>query len=173
MIWDARRAIEAMSLIPSIDVGRLGVVGNSLGGYGSLIAAAFEERLSVVVSSCGLTTWEGNELRFKWAREEWYRHFPALRPAFLRNEIPFELYELAALIAPRPLLNLSGMMDPTYGYDNNVTLPEAGLRLSELYQQVGHPAGFANFLFGGVHEVPYYSRTLIAGWFGHWLAGRP
>lgn len=167
MIWDAKRAIEAMRLIPQIDPERLGIVGHSLGGYGALIAAAFENCFKVVACSCGLTVWEGNPKRLNWARQSWYRHFPALHQPFLKNQIPFELYELTSLVAPRPLLNISGMTDETYG--GNEHLPEVGRRLSHLYSQLSEAEAFANFLFGGGHDVPLYSQALIASWFRRWL----
>ncbi len=169
---DHRRALEVMqSAIPEIDGSRIGAVGHSLGGYGSILLAAFEPAIKASASSCGLTTWEGNhEKRLNWARDRFYRHFPALRPLFLADEpLPFELYELIALIAPRPFLNLSGMADATYG--NNETLPEVGLRLTTLYRQLGSPEHFANYLFGDGHETPLPSQMLIAGWFRRWLIG--
>lgn len=171
LAWDASRALDALTLCGVADMERVGAIGHSLGGYGSIQSAAFDERIKAVVSSCGFTTWENNEQRFKWARNEaYFRHFPALREPFSRHEIPFELYELAALIAPRAFLNLSGMKDAVYGLENNSTLPEAGRRLADLWSQAGNPEGFANFLFGGGHDVPLYSCTLAAGWFRRWLA---
>jgi dienelactone hydrolase len=167
MIWDAQRAIDAMLLVPQIDAGRLGVTGHSLGGYGAFIAAAFEDRLRAVACSCGLTVWEENSQRLNWARQSGYRHLPALRQLFLANQVPFELYELASLVAPRPLLNISGMSDETYGA--NEYLPEVGRRLASLYRQINAPEAFANFLFGGGHDVPVYSQALIASWFSRWL----
>lgn len=167
-IWDGQRALDVLCALPEVDAARLGVVGHSLGGHGSVFVAAFDERVRAAVSSCGLTTWTGNPLRLKWARDHWYSYIPALRPIFLTDEEPpFDLHEFAALIAPRAFLNISGMSDPTYG--NNETLPELGLRLFELYQMLGRPEAFANFLFGAGHDVPEYSRALTLAWFDHWL----
>lgn len=168
--WDARCALDALALCGVADLDRIGAVGHSLGGYGSIQSAAFDERIKAAVSSCGFTTWEHNEKRFKWARQEdYFRHFPALHEPFSRGEIPFELYELAALIAPRAFLNLSGMEDAMYGLESNATLPEAARRLAALWSQTGNPEGFANFLFGAGHDVPIYCTTLVAGWFHRWL----
>ncbi len=170
MAWDASRALDALALCGVADMKSVGAVGHSLGGYGSIQSAAFDTRIKAAVSSCGFTTWEGNEKRFKWARQEdYYRHFPALHEPFSREEIPFELYELAALIAPRALLNLSGMEDAMYGLPNNASIPEAGRRMAALWSQAGNPEGFANFLFGAGHDVPIYCTTLVAGWFRRWL----
>jgi hypothetical protein len=81
--------------------------------------------------------------------------------------MPVEMHEFAALIAPRPFLHIGAMTDTTY--DNNETLPEVGLQLNALWEVLGEPENFANFLFGAGHEVPHYSRTLTIGWFQHFL----
>lgn len=168
--WDTRCALDALELCNVADMTRIGAVGHSLGGYASIQSAAFDERIKAVVSSCGFAVWENNEKRFEWARQgDFFRHFPALYEPFLRGEVPFELYELAALIAPRAFLNLSGMEDATYGHESNAALPEAGRRLAELWSQAGAPEGFANFLFGASHDVTDYCSPLVAGWFRHWL----
>ena len=35
-IWDGQRALDVLSVVPDVDPERLGVVGHSLGGYGSI-----------------------------------------------------------------------------------------------------------------------------------------
>lgn len=70
-------------------------------------------------------------------------------------------------MAPRALLNISGMSDETYG--NNDLLPEAGLQLQRVCQLLGASERFAHFLFGAGHDVPEYSRALTAAWFDAWL----
>jgi dienelactone hydrolase len=167
-IADGRRAVDILVGIQCVDSVRIGAVGHSLGGHGAMFLAAFDERVAACVSSCGLATWAGNAKRVNWARDHWYIYFPALRPHFLENrELPFDLHEFASLVAPRPFLNISGMGDPMYG--NNETLGEAGFALHEVYERCGNGEGFANFLFGGAHEVPSYSRELTAAWFDRWL----
>lgn len=162
-IWDGQRAIDVLVTLDEVDPDRIGAVGHSLGGHGALFVAAFDERVRATVSSCGLTTWAGNPKRLNWAREEWYSYLPKLRDVFIKDrDLPFDLHEFAALVAPRALLNISGMADPIYG--NNETLPEVGLQLQALYERLGHSDRFANFLFGGGHDVPDYSMTLIVAW---------
>lgn len=169
-IWDGQRAIDVLSRIDGVDPGRIGAVGHSLGGHGAMFVAAFDERVQAAVSSCGLTTWVQNPKRMNWARDRWYRYIPRLKPVFESDaELPFDLHELAALIAPRAFLNISGMGDPMYG--NNETLPEAGLQLQALYQWLGHGDRFANFLFGGAHDVPNYSMALTVEWLKETLTG--
>lgn len=167
-IWDGQRAVDILTRVEGVDPGRIGAVGHSLGGHGSIFLAAFDERVRAVASSCGLTTWVDNPKRLNWARESWYIYLPKLRPLFAEGgEPPFDLHEFAALIAPRAFLNISGMTDPVYG--NNETLPEVGLQLQALYERLGCSERFANLLFGGGHDVPNYSMALIAAWFKEWL----
>jgi pimeloyl-ACP methyl ester carboxylesterase len=172
LIWDSSRAIDILETIPDVDVTRIGCVGHSLGGYGSIFSAAFDDRIRAVVSSCGLTTWQDNPQRYEFTRDKWYVHFPRLRAIFKEQEeqggvLPVEMHEFAALIAPRAFLNISGMTDTMYG--NNETLPAVGLQLSALWEVLGAPQSFAQFLFGTGHDVPDYSQVLTLGWFQHWL----
>lgn len=169
-IWDGQRAIDVLLTFDEVDPQRIGAVGHSLGGHGAMFVAAFDERVRAAVSSCGLTTWVQNPKRLNWAREEWYIYLPKIRDVFLEDrELPFDLHEFAALIAPRAFLNISGMADSTYG--NNETLPEVGLQLQALWERLGHSDRFANFLFGGGHDVPDYSMALIVAWLKEMLTG--
>jgi pimeloyl-ACP methyl ester carboxylesterase len=171
-IWDGSRALDILETIPEVDTERLGCIGHSLGGHGTMWLAAFDERVRAGVYSCGLSTWQNNPQHYKWSRQEWYVYIPKLRAIFDEYNqsgkvLPVEMHEFAALVAPRAMLNISGMTDETYG--NNETLPEVGLQLNALWEILGAPAGFAQFLFGAGHDVPRYSQMLILGWFEHWL----
>jgi dienelactone hydrolase len=171
-IWDGRCALDVLSRIDGVDPARLGVAGHSLGGHGAVFLAAFDDRVKAAASSCGLTIWEGDPKRTNWSRDEWYVYFPRLHdPLRGSDPLPFDMHEFASLVAPRALLNVSGMTDTIYG--NMQALPEAGRQLHRLWTLLGHPAGFANFLFGAGHDAPRYSRWAITGWFDHWLADEP
>lgn len=168
-IWDGQRAVDVLSEIDEVDAARIGSVGHSLGGYGSFFLGAFDPRINAVVSSCGLTSWQDNSAKAaNWSRDTWYCHFPKLRTILEQpSDLPFDLHEFAALMAPRPFLNISGLADPMYG--NNQTLGDIGLQLHALWSLLGQPEAFANFLFGGGHDVPHYSRALMIAWLERWL----
>jgi pimeloyl-ACP methyl ester carboxylesterase len=168
-VWDGQRALDVLCTLAEVDPNRLGAVGHSLGGHGSFFVAAFDLRVKAVVSSCGLTTWAQNPKRTNWTRDAWYCYIPQLQKVFAENQDPpFDLHEFAALVAPRAFLNISGMGDATYG--NNNTLPEVGLQLANLYEMLDEGERFANFLFGGGHDIPEYSRALTVAWLERWLA---
>lgn len=82
-IWDGQRALDVLVRFAEVDPQRIGAVGHSLGGHGSIFVAAFDERVRATVSSCGLTIWANNPQRLKWARDSWYSYFPRRRPIFL------------------------------------------------------------------------------------------
>ena len=171
-VWDGSRALDILQTIGGVDKDRIGCIGHSLGGYGTIWVSAFDERINAAVSNCGLTTWQDNPKRYDWSREEWYVHLPLLRPIFEEQDkhgglLPVEMHEYAALIAPRPFLNISGMTDMTYG--NNETMPEVGLQLNALLDVLGESEKFAQFLMGAPHDVSHYSRLLALGWMEKWL----
>ncbi|HHT25826.1 MAG TPA: alpha/beta fold hydrolase [Firmicutes bacterium] len=167
-IWDAQRALDVLCRLEEVDPQRLGTIGHSLGGYSSIFLAAFDERVRAAVSSCGLTSWQDNPKKLEFARDRWYVHFPRLREPFLRNEIPFDMHEFAALIAPRPFLNISGMADKMYSPSND-NMPEIGYQLSQVWSLLGAGEGFANFLTGTDHDVPDYVQALAVAWMVRWL----
>lgn len=171
-IWDGSRALDILETVDGVDKNRIGCIGHSLGGHGAMWLAAFDERVSAAVYSCGLFSVQDNPDRYHWSRESWYIYFPKLRAIFKEQEktgglLPMDMYEYAALIAPRPFLNISGMTDTTYG--NNETLPAIGLQLSALWDLLGKPAQFAQFLPGMPHDVNHYTRLLSLGWLEKWL----
>ncbi|HET7559261.1 MAG TPA: alpha/beta hydrolase family protein, partial [Limnochordia bacterium] len=167
-IWDGARALDILQSLEVVDGSRLGVAGHSLGGHGSLFLAAMDERVKAAVCNCGLTLFAENPKRLAWSRDSWYRYFPRLRPLFLANTgLPFDLHEIAALIAPRAFLNISALADE--GFAGNELLGEAGIELNKVWQLHGEGDRFGWFMFGGPHSVPHAARQLAAAWLEQWL----
>ncbi|MEY4568300.1 MAG: hypothetical protein RLY14_3270, partial [Planctomycetota bacterium] len=54
-IWNNMRAVDLLQQLEEVDPQRLGVIGHSLGGHNSIFTAVFDQRLKVVVTSCGFT----------------------------------------------------------------------------------------------------------------------
>src|SRR5712691_580041 len=55
-IWNNMRAVDLLQARPEVDPERIGVIGHSLGGHNAMFTAAFDERLKVIVSNCGFTS---------------------------------------------------------------------------------------------------------------------
>ncbi len=102
MVDDARRAVDYLAALPMVDKQRIGSIGHSHGGYGTLFAMAFDERLQVGVVSCGFTCFRSDPLP-----DRWYRR-TALIPrlgGFEKDmaQTPVDFQHLFAAISPRPL----------------------------------------------------------------------
>lgn len=109
-IWDNSRALDLLESYDFVDASRgFAAMGHSLGGHNAIYTAAFDERIAVVVSSCGFDAFEdyyGGD-RSKWLFGSGWcqvRYMPRLsnyREDLSR--IPFDFTELLAVLAPRPV----------------------------------------------------------------------
>ena len=53
-VWDNMRGLDLLDSLPFVKPGAFGAIGHSLGGHNSVYTAVFDERIKVVVTSCGL-----------------------------------------------------------------------------------------------------------------------
>jgi dienelactone hydrolase len=108
-VWDNRRGLDLLDSMKIVKPGRYGAFGHSLGGHNAIYTALFEDRIKVVVSSCGFDSyldyyggdpknWEPGQ---GWCQE---RYLPKLAGYAGRLEaIPFDFHELLGALAPRPI----------------------------------------------------------------------
>lgn len=98
-IWDSLRAVDVLELQADVDPNRIGVIGHSLGGHNSIFTALFDERLKVVVSSCGFCRFHKDDVP-SWTGP---RYMPRIATEFGNDadRVPFDFPELIAAIAPR------------------------------------------------------------------------
>lgn len=100
-VWDISRAIDAIAEFPELDYDRVACMGNSGGGTATYYAACMDERIKIAIPSCAICTFiESIGI---------IRHCSC-------NYIPnmakyFDMGELAACVAPRKLLMVSGEQD--------------------------------------------------------------
>lgn len=107
-VWDNLRGLDLLESLPFVDSSRgFATIGHSLGGHNSVFTAVFDDRLKVVVSSCGLDSfadyYDGNPKN--WEPEKGWcqtRYMPKLSAYKGRlGEIPFDFHELIGALAPR------------------------------------------------------------------------
>ena len=123
-IFNHMRCIDFLETLPEVDANRIGVIGHSLGGHNAMFAGAFDQRLKVVVSSCGWTLLDyyniGEEGSKKyggrlgpWAQEQ---YMPLLRDEYQLdvNKIPFDFDEVIAALAPRHFFSNSPVSDGNF-----------------------------------------------------------
>ena len=114
-VFNHMRCVDLLAARPDVDAERIGVIGHSLGGHNAMFLAAFDERVKVVVASCGWTPFHdyyGGNLK-GWASP---RYMPRLRSEFAlsADRVPFDFYELVAAFAPRSFLSISPLHDDNF-----------------------------------------------------------
>ncbi len=165
---DSMAAVDVLSTLECVDKERIGVLGHSHGGHNAMFAMAVDERIKVGVSNCGMSVFSEEECRLEWSLEEGYIYIPALRKYFLEDrEPPFDIHEVAALIAPRAFLNISAYFDRAYG--NQEFLAAVGVQLYKVYKLYGKQNQFSYFMHGNDHSFPYYARSLAYAWLDRFL----
>jgi len=123
-IFDHMRCIDLLQGREDVDPGRIGVLGHSLGGHNSMFVAAFDQRIKVIVSSCGWTLFDyynaGAVVSAKyggrlgpWSQK---RYMPLFLDKYKLDvaKIPFDFDEVIAALAPRPFFSNSPVNDSNF-----------------------------------------------------------
>ena len=124
-MWDISKAIDVLRDNFAIcNTEQVLITGNSGGGTASFYAACYDERIKLSVPSCAFCTYEASILDMF--------HCSC-------NYIPnaykyFEMQDLSALIAPRPIAVIAGVEDPIFPIDG---VKEAYGTLTEIYRAAG------------------------------------
>lgn len=156
-------AIDVLETLDEVDSTRIGVLGHSLGGHGTIFLAAYDERVAAAACNCGASFFRHNPRVADWSRDRWYIYFKPLRAGFLRGELPpIDFHEIMALIAPRPFLDLSGLNDGIPGVQRQRVLMLT--EVMKVYDLEGAPENFGFYVHGRGHSVAHESRELMYGW---------
>lgn len=167
IVWDSRCAVDYLQTLGDVDRRRIGCIGHSHGGLGTLFSMAFDERLAAGVSSCGFAPFAGDPHVLHWARKSWYIYFKKLRACFLRQELPFDLHEVLALVAPRPFLNLSGVGD--IFFPNSESVRKGCEEVRRVYALLGVERRFSCVIHQDGHAFRAAARRLAYDWLGRHL----
>jgi hypothetical protein len=141
-VWDNLRGLDLLESLPFVKPGALGAIGHSLGGHNAVYTGVFDDRIKVVVSSCGLDSfldyYRGDEK--VWLSEKGWtqtRYMPGLAAYRGRlAEIPFDFHELIGALAPRSVLIVAPLKDHNFRADSVDRIAAAARRVYTLY---GHP----------------------------------
>ena len=151
--WDASRCLDFLQTRDEVDADRIGVAGLSGGGTTALFFAALDERVAFAMVAGYFCTF----------RDSIY----AIHHCIC-NTVPHimqwgEMSDVAALIAPRPLLIISGDKDSIFPID---ATKRAYAALEKTYQVLGAQEDLASDFFEGVHEwsnretLPFLAKHL-------------
>jgi dienelactone hydrolase len=149
--------VDFLSTMPGVNARRIACVGLSEGGKRTLYLTAMDDRIGAAVISGYYTTITG-----------WIRNWTTLEQHDICNYVPGLLRyadypDLAALIAPRPLLIESATDDPLFTAD---AVEEALSRTSRDYAALGASERFDVDIFTGGHA---WSGRKSIDWIERWL----
>jgi dienelactone hydrolase len=171
MLSDHQRGIDYLVSLAQVDPARLAVIGHSLGGYNSFFLAAFDARIRAAVVSCGFTPIARNRRPLAWSRASWFVHFPRMAPYLRAGIVPFDMHEVMAMVAPRPLFNYSADADSIF--PDAASIAAGGAQVGQVYRLLEAPAGHFVFHLGhGLHEFPEAERRQAYDWIAARLAVR-
>jgi hypothetical protein len=123
-VWDNIRGLDLLESLPYVQPKKFATIGHSLGGHNSVYTAVFDDRLKVIVTSCGLDSYldyyGGDEKN--WHPERgWCQTRYMLKLANYRGrlaEIPFDFHEMIGALAPRKVLIAAPLKDSNFRADS-------------------------------------------------------
>jgi hypothetical protein len=118
-IWDNIRGLDLLETLPFVDrAPGFAVIGHSLGGHNSIFTAVFDERIRVVVTSCGfdsLLDYYGGNLKGYVQERYMMRMSEYVQRA---ADVPWDYYELVACLAPRFVYVNAPRRDGNFRWDS-------------------------------------------------------
>jgi dienelactone hydrolase len=175
-VWDNVRGIDLLASLPYVDSSRgFGTIGHSLGGHNSVFTAVFDDRIKVVVSSCGLDSfldyYQGNPKNWDpekgWCQTRYMRKLADYKGRLA--DIPFDFHELIGSLAPRQVLIVAPTKDSNFRADSVDRIAAAARPIFELHGhanrlRVEHP--------DCTHDFPPEMREMAYKLFDTELAGK-
>jgi hypothetical protein len=135
-IWDNIRGLDLLASLPFVKTNGFGAIGHSLGGHNAVFTAVFDDRLQVIVSSCGLDSFldymNGNIKG--WTQE---RYMPKLLDYTLAD-VPFDFHEVIGALAPRLCFLSAPLGDTNFKWRSVDAVAEAARPIYQLYAQPSH-----------------------------------
>lgn len=114
-IWNHMRCVDLLRALPYVDGERIGCIGHSLGGHNTLFLGVFDERVKVMVTSCGFTafpTYMNGNLT-GWTHDG---YMPLIISEYGKDpaRMPFDFTEVLAALAPRGVFISAPLHDANF-----------------------------------------------------------
>lgn len=154
-VWDVMRTIDWIETRKELDAGRVGCMGISGGGTCTTFAAALEPRIRAAFVSGYLNTFRDSIMSISHCIDNYV-------PGILEWA---EQYDVAGLIAPRPLFAESGERDPIFPIEAS---RDAFNRVKKVYEVYGAAGNVEQEIFDDRHAffgrrgLPFLARHLGA-----------
>lgn len=174
-MWDNRRGLDLLASLPYVDGTKLGTIGHSLGGHNSVFTAVFDDRLKVIVSSCGLDSfldyYKGEEKHWMpekgWCQTRYMRKLADYKGRLA--DIPFDFHELVAALAPRHVFIIAPTKDSNFRPESVDRIAAAARPVFKLF---GHEARLRVEHPDCGHDFPPEMREAAYTLFDKVLAGK-
>lgn len=154
-VWDVMRTIDWIATRPELDHNRVGCMGISGGGTCTQFSTALDTRIKAAFISGYLNTFRDSIMSVSHCIDNYV-------PGILNWA---ENYDIAGLIAPRPLFSEGGNHDPIFPV--NATR-DSFAKVRKVYEVFGAPHNAQQEIFEGKHEfhgvegLPFMARVLGA-----------
>jgi dienelactone hydrolase len=154
MLRDEQCLLDYLQTRPELDAARIGVTGMSMGCTRAWWLAAIDDRPQAIVGVACFTRY--TELLAHGSSHGIYYFVPGI----LKH---FDTEAICALVAPRPMLQLSGDQDRNAPPDGIEVLEK---KLGEVYRLHGQPDHFLSVIYQNTgHEYLPEMRTAMVDWF--------
>jgi len=160
-MWNAMRAVDLLQDRPEVNGDAIGVTGISGGGGVAWWLGAADERVKVVAPVCGTGT-TASHIRDRTLDG----HCDCM---FQVNTYLWDLADVGALVAPRPLLVASANRDGLYSIE---AVRECFHKVKAVYELLGVPENIQLVETPGQHSYHEISRRAIFSWFLKHLMGK-
>lgn len=158
--WNCIRALDYLQSRPEVDGERIGVTGRSGGGAYSWWVSALDDRIKVAVPVAGMT-----DMRNHVVDGCVEGHCDCM---FMVNTYRWDYAQIAALIAPRPLLIANTDKDAIFPLDGVVRVHQSVSRIYDLY---GAEDQLGLIITEGPHKDTQQLRIPAFHWFNRWFKG--
>ncbi len=154
-VYDVMRLIDWIGTRPELDSKRVGCMGISGGGTCTLFASALDLRIRAAMVSGYLNTFRDSIMSLSHCMDNYV-------PGILNWA---EMYDVAGLVAPRPMLAESGDRDKIFPLASS---NESFARVKKVYEVFDAPDAVEHEVFNGVHHfhgargLPFLAKALKA-----------
>jgi dienelactone hydrolase len=163
-VWNAIRAIDYLQTRKEVDAKLIGLTGISGGGAITWYTAAVDERVAAAAPVCSTFTF-GSQAEHWLARGQ-------CDCIYYNNAYMWDFPIVAALIAPRPLLMLSGQKDTIFPPDGYHPVFERVKKIYDLYAGPDAPSPRVREVDDDVaHSDPPLFLREARQWMQRWLRG--
>lgn len=175
-IWDNIRGIDLLSSLPFVNTNGFGAIGHSLGGHNGVYTAAFEPRIKVIVTSCGLDSfrdyYDGDPKVWQpergWCQQRYMPRLAAYRGRL--QEIPFDFHEIIGALAPRAVFISAPIGDSNFRWRSVDAIAASA---SAVYRLLGRPEDLEVAHPDGPHRFPPEMRDRAYRWLAKHLEPPP